>query len=582
MNVRPGSMVLGAGVLVFALANPPTADAQPPPQPPGTPLEPYTPEPDARDLKSVLFNWTRNMGMLKGTDEREMVATLEYRGTGTIEVDGEPCALTSYRASTNYQTFSQRIQYTCTRPSGETYSNIEVVSGLYAWDEDRPGAEIGGMEGTVTPKPSAVEERLIRFWASPQGAPKAAIAATTDTFWLGANPGTLFDDGLSEVGGTSVEWRGARPVVTFPLLGVPGATATATLDANFMTERVVVTHGRDTIEFTYGDYKDWNNPLNLIEVFYAGKLVERRNGEVVRDLTTVETETGNVYVVAPVPASVRAAIRPSRELPVGVIAKNDPPADFDAPTPRLPNGKPDLTGNWSWTDWIGNYMGGGGRRCAPTQLPGCSRQVNQTYDFELYSPSRFGNTGRPLYKPEHWDKVIELDMWTNKYDPVMTCQPLGVPRQGPPRRIYHTENDITFIYFGGDAGGGYGEYRIIPTDGRERDERQARETRYLGYTIGHWEGDTLVLEATSFNDFTWLGRGGFFHSDQMKVTERFTRRGNAILYDVIVEDPVVLAEPYVIPTRTLRLNTNPDAGLIRERGHCEVYELEDITSQIRH
>src|SRR5690606_2558423 len=212
-------------------------------------------------------------------------------------------------------------------------SNIEVVSGLYAWDEDRPGAEIGGMEGTVTPKPSAVEERLIRFWASPQGAPKAAIAATTDTFWLGANPGTLFDDGLSEVGGTSVEWRGARPVVTFPLLGVPGATATATLDANFMTERVVVTHGRDTIEVTYGDYKDWNNQLNLIEVFYAGKLVERRNGEVVRDLTTVETETGNVYVVAPVPASVRAAIRPSRELPVGVIAKNDPPADFDAPTP---------------------------------------------------------------------------------------------------------------------------------------------------------------------------------------------------------------------------------------------------------
>ena len=37
-------------------------------------------------------------------------------------------------------------------------------------------------------------------------------------------------------------------------------------------------------------------------------------------------------------------------------------------------------------------------------------------------------------------------MWTNKYDPVMTCQPLGVPRQGPPRRIYQTENDITFLY----------------------------------------------------------------------------------------------------------------------------------------
>ena len=581
MNVGTGLMVTGALAAVCTLAAPTTADAQPPPQAPGTPLEPYTPAPDARDLKSVLFNWTRNMGMLKGTDEREMVATLEYKGTGTVQVDGAPCNLTSYRASTNYQTFSQRIQYTCTRANGQSYSNIEVVSGLYAWDEDKPGAEIGGAEGRATPQPAAVEERLIRFWASPQGAPKAAIAATTDTFWLGANPGTLFEDGVARAGRTAVEWQGDRAVVTFPLIGVPGATAAATLDENFMTERVVVTQGGNTTEFTYGDYKDWNNPLNLIDVFYAGKLVERRNGTVVRDLTTTETETGNVYVVAPVPASVQAAIRPSGQMPTGVMAKTEPPVNRNAPTPRLGE-HPDLSGNWSWTDWIGNYMGGGGRRCAPTQPADCNRQINQTYDFELYSPSRFGNTGRPLYKPEHWDRVIELDMWTNKYDPVMTCQPLGVPRQGPPRRIYQTDKDITFIYFGGDAGGGYGEYRIMPIDGRERDPRQERETRYLGYTIGHWEGDTLVLVATAFNDFTWLGRGGFFHSDQMKVTERFTRQGDALLYDVIVEDPVVLVEPYVIPTRTLRLNTNPDAGLIRERGNCEVYELEDITSQIRH
>ena len=52
-----------------------------------------------------------------------------------------------------------------------------------------------------------------------------------------------------------------------------------------MTERVVVTLGSTTTEFTYSNYKDWNNPLNKIEVFYAGKLVERRNNAVVRDLT---------------------------------------------------------------------------------------------------------------------------------------------------------------------------------------------------------------------------------------------------------------------------------------------------------
>ena len=58
-------------------------------------------------------------------------------------------------------------------------------------------------------------------------------------------------------------------------------------------------------EFTYANYADYNNPLNKVDAFYAGTLVEKRNGVVTRDLTTVETETGNVYVVIPVPPSVR-------------------------------------------------------------------------------------------------------------------------------------------------------------------------------------------------------------------------------------------------------------------------------------
>ncbi len=542
--------------------------------------EPYTPAADAKDLKAVLFNWMRNQGMLKGHDERDMVATLEYQAKGTIQVDGQPCALTKYRASTNYQTFSQRIQYTCTRANGQAYSNVEVVSGLYAWDEDTVGAEIGGTKGKVTPMPATVQDRLVRIWASPQGAPKAAVAGTSDTFWLGANPGTLFADGAAKVGQTSVAWEGGKAVVTFPLPGVPGATATATLDAKYMTERVVVTQGTTKKEFTFSDYKDWNNPLNRIEVFYAGKITERRAGVVVRDLTTELTETGNIYVVAPVPPSVKTAIKPTGQLPTGVMAKTEPPVDKNAPTPRM-GGHPDLTGNWSWTDWIGNYMTGGGRRCAPTQNEECDRQVNQTYDFELYSPSRFGNLGRPTYKPQHWDKVQELDMWTNKYDPVMTCQPLGVPREGPPRRIYQTDRDVTFLYFGGDAGGGYGEYRVIPTDGRKHDPKKIEST-YLGYAVGKWEGESLVVDSISFVDTTWLGRGGFFHSDQMRVIEKFTRQGDALLYDVTVEDPEVLAEPWVIPTRVVRRNTNPDGGLQPERGNCEVYELNDISSQIRH
>src|SRR4026207_1895837 len=230
--------------------------------------EPYTPAKDAKDLKAVLFNRMWHTGVLKGHDERDMGDTLEYQGKGTIQVDGQPCTLTKYRASTNYQTYSQRIQYTCTRANGQAYSKIEVVSGLYAWNEDTPGAEIGPTKGKTTPMPATVQERLIRIWASPQGAPKAAIAGTTETFWLGANPGTLFADGVAKVGRTSVSWEAGKPVVTFPIPGVPGAIATATLDAKFMADRVVVKQGSTTTEFTYGDYQDWNNPLNKIEVFY--------------------------------------------------------------------------------------------------------------------------------------------------------------------------------------------------------------------------------------------------------------------------------------------------------------------------
>src|SRR5579859_4792483 len=190
-------IAIAAGLAISTL---PTASAQ---GFGGKVPEPYTPAADAKDLKAVLFRWMWGMGMLKGHDERDMVASLEYQGKGTIQVEGQPCTLTKYRASTNYQSFSQRIQYACTRPNGQTYSNIEVVSGLYAWNEDTPGADIGPTKGKATPMPAAVEERLIRFWASPQGAPKAAVAGTTETFWLGANPGTLFDSGVEKVRQTS-------------------------------------------------------------------------------------------------------------------------------------------------------------------------------------------------------------------------------------------------------------------------------------------------------------------------------------------------------------------------------------------
>src|SRR6266550_7352047 len=141
----------------------------------------YTPAPGAKDLRAVLFNWAWYMGMLRGAGENESVATLELKATGTIQVDGQPCRLTKYRISNNYQIPGERIQIACTRANGQTYSNVEVVNGQYAWDEDIVGAEIVPGKGKATPRATLLRERLIRLWASPQGAPKAAAAGKEST-----------------------------------------------------------------------------------------------------------------------------------------------------------------------------------------------------------------------------------------------------------------------------------------------------------------------------------------------------------------------------------------------------------------
>jgi hypothetical protein len=253
------------------------------------------------------------MGMLRSGNESELVKTLEYQAEGgTIQVNGQPCTLKKYRISANYQIPGYRVQIECTRANGQPYKNVETMSGEYAWDEDIPGAEIVPGKGKATPRPDALQERLIRLWASPHGAPKAAIAGaaglpTYESF--GQNPATLLDRqaAAGAKATTTLSWQGDRAVVTYPIPGVAGATATATLDAGFLPERVVVKSGANTTEFVYGNFEDWNNPLFKIEALYAGTIVERRNGTVVRDLKAKVTEIGQVYVVVPVPDSVKKA-----------------------------------------------------------------------------------------------------------------------------------------------------------------------------------------------------------------------------------------------------------------------------------
>ena len=551
----------------------------------------YTPAPGARDLKSVLFNWAWHMGMLRSTEEYDLIMSLVYEGTGTVQVDGQPCNVTRYRSDISYQTSGERIRITGTRPNGVSCSRIEVLSGAYAWNEDIQGAELVPGQGKATPMPATVEERMIRLWANPQGAWKSAIFGTQDTNapQMAARPQRVPAD-VATVHKTSVTWSGNKPVVTFPVPGVPNATATATLDHKFMAASVVVKNGADTYEFTYSDYRDWNNPLHPAEAFYAGKMTEKKNGTVVRDITTTVTETGQMYVVMPVPASVKAAITPTHQPPNWTLDAAPATQTAAVATPRRADGKPDLTGNWSRA--FNPITGNGARRCGPTQVKGgginpefgCTGgQDNFWVEYAWISPSRFGVLGRPIYKPELWDHIQELDMWTNKYDPVMTCKPLGLPRHGTPTRIVQSDIDVIFFYpINADYGGGNNEYRNIPTDGRALTEQQLSLATFYGQSIGKWEGDTLVIESINFDDATWLGRGGLIHSGSMRIVEKLTRVGNELHYDMTIEDPEMFIEPWVMPTRVLRLQDRADGGIMAERANCEVYEENNVTSQVRH
>ena len=251
-----------------------------------------------------------------------------------------------------------------------------------------------------------------------------------------------------------------------------------------------------------------------------------------------------------------------------------------AATPRMPDGKPDLSGNWL-------SAGAGGarsRRCAPGQGPcDINYQTNQSWDQEFIREDILAGEvwfsgrwapNRPQYKPEHWDRIQFLDENTNTQDPILRCQPQGITREDPPSKIMQTANEIVLFY-------GSQYFRIIPIDGRKHDPELARDITFWGHSVGRWEGDTLVIDSVGFNDVTWLARGGLFHSDNMRVTEKFRREGDILVYDVTVEDPDVLLEPWVVDTRRIKLD--PKIDFITETPPCRDYDSPNLgESKIRH
>jgi hypothetical protein len=207
----------------------------------------------------------------------------------------------------------------------------------------------------------------------------------------------------------------------------------------------------------------------------------------------------------------------------------------ERPVPRAADGKPDLSGIWVATGAILLFEGEEAFAAARAADSAAGRP-----------PGNSNET--PPYKPEAEAQRQYFLSRQGIDDPMARCLLTGIPRinfRPLPFEIVQLPDRLIMLYEIHHA------FRIIPTDGRGPPEDA--EPSYLGESVAHWDGNTLVVEVTSFNDKTWLTGVGSIHTEDLKVTERYTRDSfDTIRYEATMEDPAVLARPWTI-RETFRL-----------------------------
>jgi hypothetical protein len=191
-----------------------------------------------------------------------------------------------------------------------------------------------------------------------------------------------------------------------------------------------------------------------------------------------------------------------------------PPKD-----PRMPDGKPDFTGVYGFAGVRG--------ATPPTLKPGAEK-------FKIVrGPNEIrGNT------------TLGPD-----------CVPLGVPQSFVtpyPFQIVQRPKFILLVFEYPNT------FRFIPTDGRPHPPDP--DPTWMGDSVGHWDGDTLVVDAVGFNDKTEVS--GYMHTESLHVVERYRRVETGLQYDVTVDDPNVFARPWTLPTRILP--SRPDLERVDE------------------
>src|SRR5687768_5841930 len=162
------------------------------------------------------------------------------------------------------------------------------------------------------------------------------------------------------------------------------------------------------------------------------------------------------------------------------------------------------------------------------------------------------------YTPAALKKREELRAGWPKSDPEAKCYMAGIPRSNYmpyPFQIVQGQKDILFVY----------EYASSNRIVHMSNHTEAPVDSWMGWSNGKWDGDTLVVEATGFNDQSWFDRAGNHHSEALVVTERFSiapnTGGNILNYEARIEDPKVLTRPFTIRMPLYR-RVEPNAQLL--------------------
>jgi len=216
----------------------------------------------------------------------------------------------------------------------------------------------------------------------------------------------------------------------------------------------------------------------------------------------------------------------------------------NAPTPRMPDGKPDFSGLWE------TVRAGTGQVILGAEVP----PLERTSQFWNIGTGLEG--GLPL-RPWARDLRAERVANNSKDNPDAHCLPIGFTQlhnHPQPRKMIQTPTLIVMLY---EANGGV---RQIFLDGRAAPDNDPQPWWY-GYSTGRWEGDTLVVETTHFRDGGWLDVNGAPLTDQARMSERFRRPNYGSLeIDVTVDDPKAYTRPWT--AETIRQRLMPDDELI--------------------